>query len=397
MLYSVLSGKSLWLRLVAAVLLFGGGYLCGRSHLLRDLRLALTERRSPLPPGPPEDPQATETFAQLDTMLNRQLRQQHTDSSRWYQRFQETPLKDVPRIQSGMRRELQKLLENLPISKVALSPDVEPWFTRDGVEVSLVRFTTFPGVRLLCALMKPFARDRLPAILALHGVAGSFQKLIDDTDYHHGFAFQLAKHGFLVLAPVRVGSNAIAAHHLNAKAIALGTSLEAIEMRQLRTAIDYLYSLDVVDQAHIGVYGISLGGNHALKLGALDTRLSMVLSSGYVSTRFWRTFAIEPTFEGSNRPDPRDFNRSLLVHPSMSFLLHDANLASLIYPRFLGVESGTNQKDRAREQTEFDTIQRVYTQLGAGDRVEFLSFPGGHETSLSTALPFINRWAAWTP
>jgi len=371
------------------------GYYLGRSTIVRDAHAAMAAavaKRSTIPPGLPDAPES-ETFDQVDRMLMNELERQHKQSANWYLDFQNAPPTKESKLQAPIRRELQRLIENMEFPPTALNPEQTPWFTRDGVEISIISFNTFPDVRLSCLLLKPVSARPLPAVIALHGVGGSLRKLLEDTDYHHGFALDLARAGFIVLAPVRIGSTLLSGLHLNTKALALGGSLDAIEMRQLHSAIDYLASLDTVDPAHIGVYGISLGGNHALKIGALDERLSLVVVSGYVNNRFSRTFGVDPTFRGNHTPSERDYGRAFLVHPMMSFLLHDANLAALIYPRFLGIESGTVDRDRERDSVEFATVQGVYARRGRPDRCAVLSFAGTHETSVRTTMPFLKRWA----
>ena len=47
--------------------------------------------------------------------------------------------------------------------------------------------------------------------------------------------------------------------------------------------VDYLVSLSCVDPARIGCAGLSLGGEMTMWLGAIDTRISAVVSAGFLT------------------------------------------------------------------------------------------------------------------
>jgi hypothetical protein len=226
---------------------------------------------------------------------------------------------------------------------------------------------------------------------------GDISSIVADNDYHHGFGFRLAKEGFVVLAPLRVTSTIESRNTVYLKTLAYGWSLEAIDLWQFARALDYLCSMERVDRGHIGVFGISLGGQQALWLSAIDNRISLAICSGYFADRFEWLFKRDSPSAASSPGDKMMDNilpiDNVLYLPSMSFLLDDINLISLVQPRFFGVVCGTKdlRYDSARQQ--FEKVARLYNHVGYPQRTAFISFAGGHEIYFGTeTIQFINKW-----
>ncbi len=304
-----------------------------------------------------------------------------------------------PGVRAALRAELIEHLRPWPGPRTDLGSVSRVWFERDGVEARLVQITTHPDVRMTCALLAPTApATRRPALLLLHGMGGTLRSVVDDVDYHHGFGFDLARRGFVVLAPYRVTASAGTRNTLHVKARVAGWSLDAIELWQLTRALDYLLSRSEVDPRRVGVYGISLGGKHALELAAVDERLSLVVSSGHFTDRFAWLFQRRAGI--ASRPPTGRMAEAIApeenpgFQTAMGILLDDLNLVALIAPRHLAIVSGTRDPRHAGAQREFDKAERLYARLGAPDRLAWLSFAGGHETSVASVAPFLERWAA---
>ncbi len=275
----------------------------------------------------------------------------------------------------------------LPGHEADLEPQRTFWFSQDGIDVWLVRLQTHPEVSLLSALLVPDDLDQpTPALLLLHGAGGNLQKVVSDLDYHHGFGMELAQDGFIVLALLRASSTFSALSVLHVWSQASGRSLEAVEVWQLVRAVDYLAALDEVDIDHLGVYGVSQGGQRALMLGALDDRLSLVLVSGYFTDRSTKLFELSPA--GSLE--------QILMTPPSPFLWDDLNLVALIEPRFFGVMSGEQEALHDLTAAEFKQVSRLYDHSGHPERADFLVFEGGHEVSVDTIMPFLDKWVQTT-
>ncbi len=181
------------------------------------------------------------------------------------------------------------------------------------------------------------------------------------------------------------------------KALAGGWTIESIDLWQLVRALDYLVSIEFVDTKRIGVYGISLGGQHALWLSALDQRISLVVCSAYFCDRFAWLFK-------RNTPSPSSppGNRMMeIVWPidaveymdAMAVVLNDLNLIALIQPRFLGIESGKRDPRHKAAEAEFVKVRKLYRHVGYPSRIAFMAFDGGHEISVENVMPFLKKWA----
>jgi len=343
-----------------------------------------------------------DTYAELNRMLDKRLMSQHRQASPWKDLLKTTSPIDQSRIVALIRDQFLKMLQPWPGPKTNLDPRREPWFSQSGVDISLVRLNTHPGVSILCALLIPekMAIPR-PALLVLHGMYGNLQSIVSDIDYHHGLGMALAKKGFIVLAPLRVASTINARNTLYVKSLASGWSLESLDLWQLVRALDYLTSLEQVDADHVGVYGISMGGQHALWLSAIDQRVSLTICSGYFANRFAWLFKRESP-SASSPPGNRMMNSILpidnvLYLPSMAFLLDDLNFVALIQPRFFGIESGMRDPRHHAATAEFEKVSRIYSHVEHPKRAAFIAFDGRHETSVENVLPFLNRWAKATP
>jgi hypothetical protein len=338
-----------------------------------------------------------DTYVEINRLLDKRVMNQHRQASPWKGLLKTTSPIEQSRIVVQIRDQFLKMLQPWPGPKTDLDPASELWFAQSGIDISLVRLRTHPGVSLLCALLIPQKITTPgPALLVLHGMYGNLQSIVADIDYHHGFGMKLAKKGFVVLAPQRVASTIETRNTLYAKSIASGWTLESIDMWQLTRALDYLASLKQVNPKRIGVYGISLGGQHALWLSALDPRISLTVCSAYFSDRFaWLFKRVSPS--PSSPPGNAMMETILLIDtveymPNMAVVLDDLNLVALIQPRFFGVVTGMRDPRHDAAEGEFKKVSQLYKHVGHPQRATFTSFDGGHETNVESVLPFLKRW-----
>ncbi len=388
--------------ILISVLLLGTGYLTGRRHILGSARdflqnQLIAETSVDLPQGAPDNVRESKTYYQLNRRLDERLLDLKQSSARWPILLETNSQSEQLKIVDELLSDYEDLLSYSLDSDPSLNAQKEFWFSRDGIDAYLVEFKTHPGVSLLSVLLVPQGiTEPSPALLVLHGYQGNLLSVVSDIDYHHGFGFELAKNGFTILAPLRVASTINTHSTLKIKAMSAGLSLESINLHQLEDAIDYLDSLDAVDKQHIGVYGISLGGQHALRLGAMDPRLSMVVSSGYFTDRFAWLFqrespyvTVPPGEEMTKHIAVIDF---LYTEPGNGLILDDLNLVAMIQPRYLAVVSGNKDPRHNAAEAEFKKVKKLYDHFGYPERASFMPFDGGHETSVESVLPFLKTW-----
>ena len=112
-----------------------------------------------------------------------------------------------------------------------------------------------------------------PAVVCLHGHAGKPGSVYDKASIYKGFAAELAARNYVTIAPV------VSQHRVYEK----GRTLMGERLWDSMRCIDYLDSLDSVDAKRIGCAGLSLGGEMAMWLGAMDLRVNATLSSGFLT------------------------------------------------------------------------------------------------------------------
>jgi dienelactone hydrolase len=147
----------------------------------------------------------------------------------------------------------------------------------DGVKQETITFGAEAGDRVPALLLLPDPPGgRAPAMLCLHPTSALGKKEITGLGKpNRAYAIELAKRGFVVLAPdyPNFGDYAIDVY---ARGWASAT-MKAIWNHQ--RAIDLLESLPEVDPDRIGVIGHSLGGHNSIFVALFDPRIKAVVSS----------------------------------------------------------------------------------------------------------------------
>ncbi|NSW79506.1 MAG: acetylxylan esterase [Chthonomonadetes bacterium] len=161
-------------------------------------------------------------------------------------------------------------------ARVPLEPQVLNRFEQPagGYVVQEVTLQTLPDRRVHAWLALPLKPSgKAPAILALHGHGGTGEQVVKGVGlYWYGRA--LAEMGYVVMAP-DIGS-----HDLQHS----GWSLMGERVWDCLCCLDYLCTIPQVDARRIGVCGLSLGGETTMYIAALDERVKIACSSGWLTT-----------------------------------------------------------------------------------------------------------------
>jgi len=140
--------------------------------------------------------------------------------------------------------------------------------------VEELRLVSVPGRDVHAWLARPKQPPgKVAGVLALHGHGGTGEQVIrGESLYWYGREF--IRRGYAVIAPD------IGQHELQNTNWSLmgGRTWDAIR------CVDHLISLPEVDAARLAVAGLSLGGETAMYVAALDPRISLVCSSGWLTT-----------------------------------------------------------------------------------------------------------------
>lgn len=157
----------------------------------------------------------------------------------------------------------------------------------DGCVRLLVTYGAGPGQRVTAHLYLPDAgtgrgvvdaAGRRPAVLALHPTSplGKLVVAGDGPRANRAYAIELARRGYVVLAPDYPSFGELADYDFHVDSHASGTMAAIVNHRR---GVDLLVARPEVDAARIGAIGHSLGGHNAIFVAVFDPRIRAVVSS----------------------------------------------------------------------------------------------------------------------
>jgi len=151
--------------------------------------------------------------------------------------------------------------------------------------------------------------------------------------------------------------------------------------------VDYLQTLEEVDQKHIAIFGYSRDGKMVTIAAAIDTRIAAVIAGstgvgGVVPWRLGGERGFGESIESTTRSFPGWFVPRLRFFTGREDRMPiDGNLLlSLIAPRAVLLENGFNDEvtnNWAIEQT-YHSAMKVYQLLGKPDVLDVMHVPGFH-------------------
>lgn len=243
----------------------------------------------------------------------------------------------------------------------------------DGIVRRKITFQADDGPDVPAFLFVPEGKSPRPAVLCLQQTTSAGAKepagLAGDPDM--GYALELARRGFVTLAPDFPGFGDYRYDFAPERGYVSGT-MKAI-WDNLR-AVDLLRSLPEVDVNRLGVIGHSLGGHMALFTAAFEPRLKAVVSScGF--TRFHRDDM--PSWTG-----PRYMPRIETVYRN------NADLMPFDFPEILAALApravlacaarGDNDFDIRGVRETIDAAAPVFNLYGRRERLGMHEWDGPH-------------------
>lgn len=275
------------------------------------------------------------------------------------------------RWQREVRRRLVELLalEDLVAAEIPLEPGAAASRTRsDAYVVEELTLRSTPGRTIRAVVTRPRKGTApFPAVVCIHGHGGDRWSVHDPSSIYKGFASQLAARGHVTI------STDVGQHRVYEK----GRTLLGERLWDLRRCVDYLETLSDVDGERIGCAGLSLGGEMAMWLGALDPRVKATVSSGFLTIMDHMETNHCPCWKLDGLRELVDF----------------ADIYGLTAPRALLCQNG-----RREPVTQFwvplagqamREIRRVYVDVGARDNVALAVHEGAHEIDLPSLLAFL--------
>lgn len=315
----------------------------------------------PPQPAPPFYPDKMELLVWRDAQATTHPVQ---DPKAWQQRRQH--------ILANMQLVMGPLPERgreAPLDVQVLQTEKLPKVTRQKI-----LYTAGAGDRVPAYLLIPQGlQSRAPAMLCLHGTSGPRGRTAGLGADYPRYTLELAERGYVTIAPdyPLLGEN-------QTDPAALGYVSGTMKgiWDHIR-AVDLLQSLPEVDRERIGCIGVSLGGHNALFVGALDTRLKVVVTSsgfdsftdymggnlsGWCQTRYMPRIA--SVYGKDPAKMPFDFPEVLAA----------------IAPRHLYIHAPQSDANFRLESVKrcVQAAATVYALFAAGDRLTAVYPPGGH-------------------
>jgi dienelactone hydrolase len=267
--------------------------------------------------------------------------------------------------------------------------DKERW-TGYEVVLDVYKNVFAAGFLLIPKDIKP--NEKRPVVVCQHGRNNIPQRLIEGnlTGYNN-VAARLADQGFIVYVPYNPYRGEDRYRWLHRKANALGKTLFSFIISQHDQSLQWLGTLPFVDKSRIAFYGLSYGGETAMRVPAVLDGYSLSICSGDFGD--WTRKVADTHFPGS-------FMKSLeweMPYFNMGSTFSYAEMAYLIFPRPFMVERGHHDLVQPDEWVayEYGKVRYFYDQFNHGDKTEIEFFNGGHSMRLEGTVRFLHKHLSW--
>ena len=272
---------------------------------------------------------------------------------------------------------------------VAFKPKELSAADRGIYHVKEIEINSTPNRRIRIIVTLPTSqKGPFPAVVCIGGHGSSLYSPYDEhtiakdrakgkSDHiYKAFGTVLAKRGYVTI------STTVSQHKVYEK----GRLLMGERLWDLIRCVDYLESMPEVDHSKIGCAGLSLGGEMAMWLGAMDERIDATVSSGFLTTM-----------------DHMEQNHCMCwKFPGLRELVDYADIYSLIALRALQCQNGmlepVSQFNVPLARKAMEEIRIVYCDLDKPENTVLDVHEGGHEIDLPGLLYFFekhlysNRW-----
>ena len=276
-----------------------------------------------------------------------------------------------------------------PAARTRKIAETDKWIAYDVVlEVHDALFAW--GTLVVPTGMQP--DERRPVVVCQHGRNGVPRDTIDNhSTAYNDFAARLAERGFITFAPHNLYRGEDRYRWLNRKANAIGCTLFSFIIAQHDQILSWLASLPFVDEDRIAFYGLSYGGETAVRVPAVLEKYCLSICSGDFNQ--W-------TRKVASTDQPFSFMRTTeweMPYWNLGHTFDYAEMTYLIFPRPFMVERG-HHDGVGRDQWvahEFAKVRWLYAQFGMSDRVDIEFFQGGHSINGQGTFDFLHRHLRW--
>jgi len=234
--------------------------------------------------------------------------------------------------------------------------------------------------------------ERRPVVVCQHGRGGLPMKLIEgNSTGYNDVAARLADQGFIVYVPHNLYRGEDRYRWLNRKANTVKKTLFSFIVSQHDQMLRWLGTLRFVDKDRIGFYGLSYGGESAMRIPSVLEGYSLSICSGDFGD--W-TRKVTDTYYSASFMNTIEWE---MPYFNMGTTFSYAEMAYLIFPRPFMVERGHDDLVQPDEWVmyEYGKVRYLYDKFGRGDATTIEVFNGGHAMRCVGTFAFLHKHLNW--
>jgi len=246
------------------------------------------------------------------------------------------------------------------------------------------------GVLVLPKDIRP--GERRPVVVCQHGRGGLPRDSIDGhKTAYNDFAARLAERGFIVFAPHNIYRGEDRYRWLDRKANSVSCTLFSFIITSHRQILNWLKTQPQVDPDRIAFYGLSYGGESAVRIPSILEDYCLSICSGDFNQ--WTRKVAATDF-------PNGFMKSIeweMPYWDLGHTFDYAEMTYLIFPRPFMVERGHHDRVSVDHWVahEYAKVRWLYAQFGMADKTEIEYFQGGHSINGQASFDFLHRHLNW--
>jgi len=305
------------------------------------------------------------------------------------------PLDFMTRSEEWRERFETEIIGRFDEELLPLSPRTRKVRETDAWTAWDVVLDVYPGFEAWGTLVMPKnlpAGEKRPVVVCQHGRNGVPLDTISEGKSAYGdYAARLAERGFITFAPHNLYRGEDRYRWLDRKANLIGGTLFTFITASHRQTLTWLQSLPEVDGKRIAFYGLSYGGETAVRVPAVIPDYCLSICSGDFNQ--WTRKVADPDFPGS-------FMKSIeweMPYWNMGLRYDYAGMAGLIFPRPFFVERGQHDLVSTDEWVahEYAKVRFLYSRFGMEDKTGIEFFHGGHSINGQSSFEFLHHHLDW--
>jgi cephalosporin-C deacetylase-like acetyl esterase len=247
----------------------------------------------------------------------------------------------------------------------------------EGFHIEKIAYESLPNFFVTANVFVPEGTGPFPAIVETPGHGAGKQS-------EFNWAANLARAGIMVLTVDPIGQGERMQHwdpeianskierlgeheHASLSSLLIGDHVSRYFIMDGIRGVDYLTQRKDVDAKHIGAFGCSGGGTITAYLAALEPRISVAATACFITS----LRELFPT------QGPQDAEQTLPLFSASG--LDFGDWVELVAPRPYAIVSTTaDMFPYAGAKQTYEEARRFYALLGAEDKLQWITGPGGH-------------------